>query len=187
MMGPDHGAVDHLQGVWHGPALVQGLHDLLPETRQRPAPELAVDARALVKLFRQIAPWRAGPGDPEYPLKNKPVVGRFASVRGAGSKDETLREYPFFVRYKVPCQAGLHRRYQLETRSALPVNPFCQHGLSRLLPSKDHRVILMDPDPARTARLRFFQAQPDRDPGHMNVLFEVISQIGFCSKHNSNL
>ena len=130
MMGPDHGAVDHLRGAWHSPAFVQGLHDLLPESRQHPAPELAVDARPLAKLFRQIALWRAGPGNPEYPIKNKPVVGGFASVRRARRKDETLKERPFFVRHKVSCQAGLHRRYQLEARLALPVNLFFQHDLA---------------------------------------------------------
>jgi hypothetical protein len=36
---------------------------------------------------------------------------------------------PFLVRHQVSCQAGLHRRYQLESRSEHPVNPFCQHGL----------------------------------------------------------
>lgn len=131
MMGPDHGAIDHLQSVWHGPALIQGVHDLLPEPRQRPASELSLDARLLAKLFRQIAPRRACPGNPECPIKNDPVVGRFMSVLGAGIKDETLREHPFFVRHKVLGQAGLHRRYQLESVQALPVNPFCQHGLNK--------------------------------------------------------
>jgi hypothetical protein len=36
---------------------------------------------------------------------------------------------PFLVRHQVSCQAGLHRRYQLESRSASRVNPFCQHSL----------------------------------------------------------
>lgn len=33
------------------------------------------------------------------------------------------------VRHQVWCQAGLHRRYQLESRSARNLNPFCQHDL----------------------------------------------------------
>ncbi len=44
MVRADHGAVDHLQGAWHGPALVKGIHDVLPEAYQRPAPELSVNA-----------------------------------------------------------------------------------------------------------------------------------------------
>jgi hypothetical protein len=39
---------------------------------------------------------------------------------------------PLLVRHQVSCQAGLHRRYQLETRSERPVNHFCQHGLAFL-------------------------------------------------------
>ena len=30
MVGADDGAVDHLQGIGHGSALVQGIHDLFP-------------------------------------------------------------------------------------------------------------------------------------------------------------
>lgn len=43
MMGADDGAVDHLQGGWDQPALVQRIHDLLPQPCQGPAPELTVD------------------------------------------------------------------------------------------------------------------------------------------------
>jgi hypothetical protein len=42
MMGADHGAVDHLKGVWDRAALVQGIHDVLPQHSQCPAPELPV-------------------------------------------------------------------------------------------------------------------------------------------------
>lgn len=129
-MGPDHGAVDHLKGVWHGPALVQSVHDLLPEPRQRPAPELAVDARPLAKLFRQIGPWRAVPSNPENPIKNKAMVGGLASVPGAVCQDEPLKERPFLVRHQVSYQAGLNCRYQLESCSKPDVNPFWQHNLA---------------------------------------------------------
>lgn len=133
MMGPDHGAVYHLKGVWHGPALVQGVQDILPEPRQRPAPELAVDARPLAKLFRQIAPWRTGSGNPENPIKNTAVVGGFASVRGADGENEPLVERPLLVRHQVSCQADLYRRYQLESRSTPNRNLFCQHGLAQVI------------------------------------------------------
>jgi hypothetical protein len=43
MVGADHSAVDHLECIRQDPAFVQGLHDLLPEPRQDPAPELALD------------------------------------------------------------------------------------------------------------------------------------------------
>ena len=54
MMGADHGAVDHLQGRWNHPALVQGLQYPFPQPGQGPAPELAVDGRPLAELFRQV-------------------------------------------------------------------------------------------------------------------------------------
>ncbi len=43
MMGPDHGAVDHLTRVRDQPAFVQRLEDLLPQTGKCPAEELAID------------------------------------------------------------------------------------------------------------------------------------------------
>lgn len=57
------------------------------------------------------------------------MVGCFASVRGADGEDEALKERPFLVRHKVSCQAGLHRRCQLESYPTPEGNPFCQHDL----------------------------------------------------------
>ena len=129
MMGADHGAVDHLQRVRHDPAFVQRIKDLLPQPGQRPASELTIDGRPLAELFGKVAPWRARPRNPENTIQNKAVVHWFASVRGPDSQDEALVERPLIVRHQVSCQAGLHRRYQLESRSTETVNPFCQHGL----------------------------------------------------------
>ncbi len=81
MMGANHGAVDHLEGIRRRPTLVQGVHDVLSETYPRPASELPVDARLYAKFLRQVAPWGTGASDPEYPIKHKAVVGRFAPVR----------------------------------------------------------------------------------------------------------
>jgi hypothetical protein len=36
MIGTSHGAIDHLQSVWQGPALVQGVHDLTAGSRRSP-------------------------------------------------------------------------------------------------------------------------------------------------------
>ena len=85
IMGPDHGAVDHLQRTWHGPNLVRGIHDLFAWSGTCPATELAINARPLRDLFRQVPLWCASPGDPEDPIANKPMRGRLASVRGACS------------------------------------------------------------------------------------------------------
>jgi hypothetical protein len=130
-MGADHGAVDHLQGRWNHPALVQGLQYPFPQPGQGPAPELAVDRRPLAELFRQVTPRRTCAGYPENPIQNKTMVHGFAPVRCADGQNEAFVKRPFLVRHQVSCQAGLHRRYQLESRSARPVNPFCQHGLAK--------------------------------------------------------
>ena len=131
MMGADHSAVDHLQGVRHGLALVQGLHDLFPEPGQRPTPEPEIIARPFAKRLGQIAPRSPCAGNPENPIKNKAVIGGFASIRGADSLAEPFKERPLLVRHQVSCQADLHRRYQLDSRLAGRVNPFCQHDPDR--------------------------------------------------------
>ena len=81
MVGANDGAVDHLKGIRHGPALVQGIHDVFPQPGQRPAAELAVDARPFTELLGEVPPWSARAGDPENSIKNKAVVSRFAPVR----------------------------------------------------------------------------------------------------------
>lgn len=58
------------------------------------------------------------------------MVGGFAPVRSADSQDEVFKEYPLLVRHEVSCQVGLHCRYQLESRSGVGGNPFCQHALA---------------------------------------------------------
>ena len=63
-------------------------------------------------------------------IQNKAMVGRPPPVGGTHRKDEPFEEPPLLFRHQVSCQAGLHRRYQLESRSTETVNPFCQHGLS---------------------------------------------------------
>ena len=91
MMGANHGAFDQLQSMRDRAAFIQGIYDLLPEPRQRPTPELAVDASPLAELFRQIAPGKARARDPENPTENRVVVGRFVSVRGVDYQDEPLK------------------------------------------------------------------------------------------------
>ena len=115
MVRADDGAVDHLQGIWHCPALVQGLQDVLAEARECPAPELSVDARPFAELGRQVSPWYAGAGDPENAIKDEAMVGRPAPVRVTDSTNEMFKEHPFLVRHEVSCQAGLLRRYQHES------------------------------------------------------------------------
>lgn len=132
-MGANHGAVDHLKGVWDRAALVQGVHDDLPQPYQRPAPELTVNARPFSEPIRQVAPRSTRPRDSENTIQNKAMVGGFALIRGAGGQNEAFKKRPLFVRHQVSCQAGVRRRYQLESRSTHDGNPFCQHGLGPTL------------------------------------------------------
>ncbi|MGN7871681.1 3'-5' exonuclease [Paracoccus sp. 22332] len=61
------------------------------------------------------------------------MVRGLAAVRRTDSQDEAFKERPLVVRHQVSCHAGLHCRYQLESRSPRPVNPFCQHALDGLI------------------------------------------------------
>lgn len=84
------------------------------------------------QIPRQTSPLGSGAGDPENPIANKAVVAGVASIRDADCQDEPLKERSFLIQHQVSCQAGLHRRYQLEPPVTATVNPFCQHGLAEL-------------------------------------------------------
>ena len=66
MVRSNNGAVDHLNLIRQRTAVVQRVKDHLPEAGERPAPELAIHARPLAKLFGQIPPRRARARNPEY-------------------------------------------------------------------------------------------------------------------------
>jgi len=52
MVGVDHCAVDHLQGVRDRFTFIQGVHDPFPEIRLGPAPKLSFEACPLAELVR---------------------------------------------------------------------------------------------------------------------------------------
>lgn len=60
------------------------------------------------------------------------MVQRVAPVRHSERQNEALMERPLRVRPQVSCQAGLHRRDQLDSRSDRHVNPCCQHARGAL-------------------------------------------------------
>ena len=76
----DHGAVDHLDAVWRCTAIVEGIEHQFPKSGQGPAPELAIHARPLAELFRQITPGSTGSSNPENAIENKAVVGGRATA-----------------------------------------------------------------------------------------------------------
>lgn len=104
MMGAYYGAVDHLEPIRHGPAFIQGLHDLLLQPRKGPAPELSVNTGPLPELFRQVAPGRVRLRDPENSVQNKALISGLAPVRGAHGQNEALMECPLLVRHQVSCK-----------------------------------------------------------------------------------
>jgi hypothetical protein len=87
MMGANDGAIVQLEGVRHGPALVEGIQDVLPKPSQGPSAKLVVNTRPLSELLRQMTPRESCARDPENPIQNKPMVGPFAPVRSAVRED----------------------------------------------------------------------------------------------------
>ena len=65
MMSANDRAVDHLDCVLHGSALVQGAHDVLAKPRQCSTPKLPVNAGPLPELCRKVPPRGAGACKPE--------------------------------------------------------------------------------------------------------------------------
>jgi len=68
MMRANDGAVDHLQGVRDGPALVRRLKDVFPQPSQSSPSKLPVNTGPFAERFGQVAPRRTGPCDLEYPI-----------------------------------------------------------------------------------------------------------------------
>ena len=64
------------------------------------------------------------------PVKHKAMV---VGLRRFGARTiwiKRSKKRPFLVRHEVSCQAGLHRRYQLESDPFSAVNPFYSHDLN---------------------------------------------------------
>lgn len=91
------------------------------------------------------------------------VLG-IASIRDADGQDETFLKRLFFVRHQASCQAGLHRRYQLELRSAHLVNPFCQQRRFRAeCLNANWFLPLADAREKMEAWLRYYNAERPHD------------------------
>jgi hypothetical protein len=73
-MRPDNGRVDHLDALANALRLVQGFQKELPQSSERPAPELPIDRRPFAEMLVQIPPLRPGAGDPENSIEHKPMI-----------------------------------------------------------------------------------------------------------------
>jgi hypothetical protein len=97
MMRPDYCAVDHLQAGAATPAVVERFKQQLPQTRQRPAPELAVNRRPFAKMLVQIAPRDARSRNPENTIKNKAMIPWPPPAVRTALDHERLKTRPFLV------------------------------------------------------------------------------------------
>ena len=106
-MRPDNGRVDHLDAFADAFGLVQGFKQELPQSGERPAPELSIDRRPFAEMSVQVAPLRSGAGDPENSIQNKPMIFWRTSAMRAANRHEWLKAGPFLIRHQSPNQARL--------------------------------------------------------------------------------
>ena len=135
MVRADHGAVDHLDAVWRCAAIVEGIEHQFPKSGQGPAPELAIHARPLAELFRQITPGSTGSSNPENAIENKAVVGGRATALPPDRYQKGFKECPLGILHQQPRQDNLRKSY-LESHLAAIVNPVCQQGLVSVIQLK---------------------------------------------------
>ena len=128
MVGADHGAVDHLDAAWRCAAIVERIEHQLPKSGQGPASKLAIHARPLAELFRQIAPGSARAGDPENTIKNTSMIRGRAAALPPNRRQKGLKECPLGILHQQPRQDNLRKSY-LESHPDALVNPVCQQDL----------------------------------------------------------
>ncbi len=99
-MGPDHGAVDHLQHVGVATAVGAALKHDVEHARDRPAAELLPHRVPVAELSRKVAPLSTGPSDPEYAVEHA-TVRLWRPPRGR--RQEWLEDRPLLVGHQTPC------------------------------------------------------------------------------------
>lgn len=129
MMGPYDRRVDHLHGGGRPALFAQGLEHQLEDADLRPTAELLVDRVPLIEMLVQIPPGRAGPGDPEYPVENLPVIFGRPPTLAARRHYERLEKRPFLIQHQSANQDHLPKG-SLESRFEPRVNPLCQQDLA---------------------------------------------------------
>ncbi len=90
----DHGAVDHLDRPIPGAASSERRHDFLMEPGARSSCKPAPHSVPFAEARGQIAPGRAGPGDPEDALQDLPVVDRRAAGAPADRRQKRREQRP---------------------------------------------------------------------------------------------
>src|SRR3546814_4305023 len=96
-MCPDYRAVDHLKAGVAATAVVERFEHQLPQTGQRPAPELAANRRPFAEMLVQIAPRDTRSRNPAYTIKNQTMVPRAPATPSASFDHERLNAAPTLV------------------------------------------------------------------------------------------
>jgi len=114
-MRPDNGRVDHLDAFADAFGLVQGFKQELPQSGERPAPELSIDRRPFAEMSVQVAPLRSGAGDPEnfHPEQADDLLAGGRYARREPSR--WLKAGPFLIRHQSPNQAAPPSESDLES------------------------------------------------------------------------
>jgi hypothetical protein len=98
-VGADDGGVEDqpLQVV-----VLEVPEELLPAALARPAAEALPDGVVLAEALRQVAPRRAGLGDPEHGVDEQAVVLRGRAGVALLARQQVLDALPVLVPYGVP-------------------------------------------------------------------------------------
>jgi hypothetical protein len=128
MVCPDYCAVDHLQAGIATATVVEGFEQQLPQTGQRPAPELAINRRPLAEMFVQVAPGNTSARNPENPIQNKAMIPRAPPAARTALDHEWRKAGPLLVTHQTTDHGSLLKSYR-ESETTPFGNPLCQHVL----------------------------------------------------------
>ncbi len=128
-MRPDNGQVDHLDAFADAFGLVQGFQQKVPQSGERPAPELSIDRRPFAEMFVQVAPLRPGAGDPENPIENKAMVLRPSPAMGAPEPSRMAQSRPIPHPTSIPKSSPPPCESNLKSEPRPDGNPICQRVL----------------------------------------------------------
>lgn len=93
------------RGIEHHPfqvRVLQRVKDSLPDALLGPATEPLKDAVPLTESFRQVAPRRSRPHDPQHGVEEQPIVLATATCITRFSRQQVLQPLPLLVRQLKP-------------------------------------------------------------------------------------
>src|SRR3546814_16782959 len=111
-MCPDYRAVDHLKAGVAATAVVERFEHQLPQTGQRPAPELAVNRRPFAEMLVQIAPRDTRSRNPESTIQNKAMVPGAPATPSASFAQARTKAAPIFVAHQTTDPGNLPKPHR---------------------------------------------------------------------------